>query len=118
MVVVKDLPFYSFCEHHLLPFFGMAKVGYLPDKKVLGLSKVARILNYYALRPQIQEGLTMAVAEEMMKTLKPKGVGVVLEAEHLCMSLRGVQKPGHKTVTSCLLGKFKEEKVRGEFLRL
>jgi len=118
MVVVKELPFYSFCEHHLLPFFGTARIGYLPDKKVLGLSKIARILDFYALRPQIQEHLTMQVAEDMMTLLKPKGVGVVLEAEHLCMSLRGVQKSGHRTVTSCLLGKFQDQKVREEFLRL
>lgn len=118
MIVVKEIPFYSFCEHHLLPFFGTAKIGYLPKKKVVGLSKVARLLDYYALRPQIQESLTMQVANDLMALLKPKGVGVVLEAEHLCMSLRGVKKPGSKTVTSCLLGVFKNGKTREEFLKL
>jgi GTP cyclohydrolase I len=118
MVVVKELPFYSFCEHHLVPFFGVAKIGYLPKKKVLGLSKVARILDFYALRPQIQEQLTMQVAKDLMSLLKPSGVGVIIEAEHLCMSMRGVKKPGHRTVTSCLLGKFQDAKVREEFLKL
>ena len=118
MVVVKEIPFYSFCEHHLVPFFGTAKIGYLPKRKVVGLSKLARLLDYYAHRPQIQEQLTQQVASDLMKLLKPHGVGVVLEAEHMCMSMRGVRKPGHKTVTSCLLGEFKEGKVREEFLSL
>lgn len=118
MVILKEVPFYSFCEHHILPFFGIAKIGYIPGEKVVGLSKIGRILDYFALRLQIQERLTMEIANEIWKGLKPKGVGVVLEAEHLCMSMRGIKKAGHKTVTSCLLGVFKEGKVRKEFLGL
>lgn len=118
MVVIKEIPFYSWCEHHLVPFFGTAKIGYLPKNKVVGLSKVARILDAHALRPQIQEKLTVDIARDLMRLLKPRGVGVIIEAEHLCMSMRGVKKPGSKTVTSCLLGVFRNGKTREEFLKL
>ena len=119
MVVVRDIQFYSLCEHHLLPFFGKAHVAYIPDKKVCGLSKLVRIVNKFAYRPQVQERLTAEIAEELEKELKPKGVAVVLEAEHLCMSMRGVKNPSSYTVTSKLTGVFKEnEKTRNEFLNL
>jgi GTP cyclohydrolase I len=119
MVVVRDIQFYSLCEHHLLPFFGKAHIAYIPDKKVCGLSKLVRIVNKFAYRPQVQERLTAEIAEELEKQLNPKGVAVVLNAEHLCMSMRGVKNPTSYTVTSKLTGAFKNnEKTRNEFLNL
>jgi len=117
MVVVKDIPFLSHCSHHVVPFCGMAKIGYVPKKKVVGLSKLARVLDVYACRLQVQERLTNQVASAIMKYLKPHGVGVVIEATHFCMAHRGIRKPGSKMVTSCLLGKMRtDEKMRSEFL--
>lgn len=117
MVVVKDIPFLSHCSHHLVPFSGIAKIGYVPNKRVVGLSKFARVLDAYALRLQVQERLTKQVAEAIFKRIHPHGVGVVLEATHFCMACRGVKKPGSSMVTSCLLGSMREDKaMREEFL--
>jgi len=117
MIITKNIPFCSTCIHHLVPFRGIAKIGYIPNKKLTGLSKMARILDMYAKRLQIQESLTSEIAHALMEHLQPKGVGVVLEAEHLCMTIRGVQKEGATTVTSCLLGGMKDnEQTRAEFL--
>lgn len=121
MVLVRDIPFYSMCEHHLVPFFGMAHVAYIPakDGRVCGLSKLARLVDVYAKRPQVQERLTSQVADTLVRELKPQGAIVVLEAEHLCMSMRGVKKPGSRTVTSALRGTFqKDQKTREEVLSL
>ncbi len=109
MVVEKDITFYSACEHHLLPFYGKAHVAYIPDGKVAGLSKLARTVEVYARRPQIQENLSAQVADALEKYLKPKGVMVMIEAEHMCMTMRGVQKPGSKTVTTVTRGAFAED---------
>ncbi|WP_456573310.1 GTP cyclohydrolase I FolE [Blastococcus sp. SYSU D00820] len=110
LVLVKDIPMYSTCEHHLVPFHGVAHVGYIPgeDGKVTGLSKVARLVDVYARRPQVQERLTRQVADSMYDVLKPRGVIVVVEAEHLCMSMRGIRKPGSRTVTSAVRGIFRD----------
>lgn len=110
MVLEKDITFYSICEHHLLPFFGKAHIAYIPDGKVVGLSKLARTVEVYARRPQIQENLTAQIADAIMEFLKPKGVMVMMEAEHLCMSMRGVSKPGTKTVTYTCRGEFEEDR--------
>jgi GTP cyclohydrolase I len=119
MVVVKDFPFYSHCEHHLAPFFGTATIAYIPDGKVVGLSKLGRLLNIYARRLQVQERLTVQVADALMQHLQPKGVGVLLKARHLCMESRGVSQQGHHTRTSALRGVFKQDPaVRAEFLSL
>lgn len=119
MVVVKDIEFYSLCEHHILPFFGKVHVGYLPSGRVIGLSKVARIIDVYARRLQIQERLTSQVARALMEILAPKGVGVVVDASHFCMMMRGVQKQNSVTVTSAMLGTFREDnRTRAEFLDL
>lgn len=119
MVVVKDIPFYSHCEHHLAPFFGTATIAYIPDKKVLGLSKAKRILDIFARRLQVQERLTTEVAVALQECLKPLGVGVLLRARHLCMESRGVECQGHHTETSKLLGVFREvAAVRAEFLSI
>lgn len=119
MVIVKDIEFYSMCEHHLLPFFGTAHVAYLPDKKVVGLSKVARIVDLFARRLQVQERMTQQIAEAIQDAVHPQGVGVVLEGQHLCMMMRGVEKQGSHTVTSSMLGVFKtQQQTRGEFLSL
>jgi len=109
LVLVTDIPMYSFCEHHLLPFHGTAHVGYIPNDhgKVTGLSKVARLVDAYAKRPQVQERLTSQIADALVRTLKPRGVIVVIEAEHLCMAMRGVRKPGSRTTTSAVRGQFK-----------
>lgn len=104
LVLVKDVPFHSLCEHHLLPFRGVARIGYLPGERLLGLSKIARVLDYFSRDLQVQERLTRQVADWFAQELQPRGVGVVLEAEHLCMSLRGVQAAGTTTVTSTFLG--------------
>ncbi len=109
IVLVRDIPFYSTCEHHLLPFFGKAHVAYLPDgKRLCGISKLARIVEVHAKRLQLQERLTAQVADSLVKALKPKGVLVVIEAEHLCMTMRGVRAPGSRTVTSVVRGLFRE----------
>lgn len=120
IVLVKDIPLYSICEHHLLPFLGKAHVAYIPrGKRVTGLSKLARVVDILSQRPQLQERLTTSIAETLMKKLCPKGVLVVIEAEHLCMSMRGVKKSGALTVTSAVRGIFKEnEKTRAEALNL
>jgi len=119
MVVVKDIEFFSLCEHHLLPFFGKAHVAYLPSKKVIGLSKVARLVNMYARRLQIQERLTSQIAHALEEKIAPQGVGVIIEARHLCMQMRGVEKQHGQAVTSAMLGAFRENKqTRDEFLAL
>jgi GTP cyclohydrolase I len=120
MVLVKDIPLYSFCEHHLLPFYGHAHVAYIPRKgKVTGLSKLARVVEVYARRPQLQERLTSQIADTIMKGLNPHGVIVVIEAEHMCMTVRGVNKPGSKTITSAVRGIFRtQEMTRAEALSL
>src|SRR5271155_4049979 len=119
MVVVKDIEVYSLCEHHLLPFFGKCHVAYLPDKKVVGLSKVARLVDMFARRLQIQERLTSQIATAIQEQLHPQGVGVILEARHLCMVMRGVEKQNSTTTTSAMLGAFRESKqTRDEFLAL
>lgn len=119
MVIVKDIEFYSLCEHHLLPFYGKAHVAYLPDRKVVGLSKVARIVDLFARRLQVQERLTQQIAEAINDAVQPQGVGVVLEGQHLCMMMRGVEKQSSHTVTSSMLGVFKsQQQTRSEFLSL
>lgn len=119
MVVVRDIPFYTHCEHHMAPFFGTATIGYLPDGKVVGLSKLSRLLDIYARRLQVQERLTCQVADALMTHLKPKGAAVVIKARHMCMESRGTCQQGHHTITSALRGCFKEEaSTRAEFLSL
>jgi GTP cyclohydrolase I len=119
LVVAREIPFHSLCEHHLLPFVGVAHVGYLPGERIVGLSKLARVVEYFARRLQVQERLTAQVARWLDYELRPQGVGVVIEAEHMCMSLRGVQKPGATTVTSALYGAVRDDqRTRGEFLAL
>jgi len=119
MVVVKDIEFYSMCEHHLLPFFGTMHVAYLPNDKVIGLSKIPRIVDMFARRLQVQERMTYEVAETLQEVLQPKGVGVICEARHFCMMMRGVEKQHSGTVTSAMLGAFRERKeTRDEFLSL
>jgi len=109
IVLIKDIPFYSICEHHLLPFIGVAHVAYIPDgRRLTGLSKLARVVEIHAKRPQVQERLTAEIADTLMKGLRPRGVLCVIEAEHLCMTMRGVKKPGAKTVTSVVRGIFRE----------
>ena len=119
IILVKDIELYSMCEHHLLPFIGRAHVAYIPNGKVIGLSKVARLVDVFARRLQIQENLTVQIADALMKTLRPTGVGIVVEAKHLCMMMRGVEKQNSVMKTSCLLGIFKEDaRTRSEFLSL
>jgi GTP cyclohydrolase I len=119
IILVKDIELYSLCEHHLLPFIGRAHVAYIPSGKVIGLSKVARIVDVFARRLQIQENLTTQIAESLMKCLEPNGVAVVVEAKHLCMMMRGVEKQNSIMKTSCLLGSFKDDaRTRSEFLSL
>jgi GTP cyclohydrolase IA len=119
MIMVRDIELYSMCEHHMLPFFGKAHVAYIPNGKIVGLSKIPRIVDVYAQRLQVQERLTEQIAEGLCRVLKPAGVGVVIEAYHLCMMMRGVQKQNSKTITSALTGAFREDpKTRDEFLRL
>jgi GTP cyclohydrolase I len=117
MIVVRDIELYSLCEHHLLPFFGRAHVAYLPQGKIIGLSKMPRVVDCFARRLQVQERLTMQIAQAIEDALKPDGVGVVIEAQHLCMMMRGVEKQNSKAVTSCMLGRFRRDaRTRGEFM--
>jgi GTP cyclohydrolase IA len=119
MIMVRDIELYSMCEHHMLPFFGKAHIAYIPNGKIVGLSKIPRIVDVYARRLQVQERLTEQIAEGLCGVLNPLGVGVVIEAYHLCMMMRGVQKQNSKTITSALRGAFREDpKTRDEFLRL
>jgi len=119
MVVVKDIEFFSLCEHHLLPFFGKAHVAYLPSNKVIGLSKIARLVNMFARRLQIQERMTSQIAKSIEEKIVPQGVGVIIEARHLCMQMRGVEKQHGQAVTSAMLGAFRHNKqTRDEFLAL
>ncbi|MFO1008768.1 MAG: GTP cyclohydrolase I FolE [Planctomycetota bacterium] len=119
MVLVKDVEFYSLCEHHMLPFFGKVHVAYIPDGRIIGLSKIPRIVDVFAKRLQVQERMTVQIAQAIQDVLKPKGVGVVADAAHLCMMMRGVQKQNSSTMTSCLLGSFRSDfRTRNEFLGL
>lgn len=120
LVLVRDVPFYSMCEHHLVPFYGKAHVGYIPaeEGKVTGLSKLARLVDIFAKRPQVQEQLTTQIADSLMEHLQPQGVIVVIESEHLCMSMRGVSKPGAKTVTSAVRGALRSAATRSEAMSL
>jgi GTP cyclohydrolase I len=121
MVLVRDIDFYATCEHHLIPFFGVAHVGYIPNEKgqLTGLSKLARLVDLYARRPQVQERMTSQVADALMNVLEPSGVIVVIEAEHLCMAMRGVRKPGARTVTSAVRGSFRDnDSTRAEAMSL
>lgn len=120
LVLVRDITFYSLCEHHFLPFFGQAHVAYIPQGgRVTGLSKLARVVEEFARRPQMQERLTSQIADLLMERLHPEGVAIVVEAEHMCMSMRGINKPGSRTITSAVRGIFREdEKTRGEALAL
>ncbi len=119
MVIVKDIECYSLCEHHLLPFFGKVHVGYIPDKKMIGLSKIARVVDMFARRLQVQERLGQQICDALQSILKPKGIGVVIEANHLCMMMRGVEKQHSAAITSHMMGNFKRDpRTREEFLSL
>jgi GTP cyclohydrolase IA len=119
MVILKDIPFYSMCEHHFLPFYGLAHVGYIPNGRVVGASKIGRVVEILAKRPQLQERLTTQIANTIVEVLEPKGVAVVIQAEHLCMTMRGVKKPGSNIVTSAMRGSFQKSPLtRSEFLSL
>ena len=119
MIIEKDITFFSTCEHHLLPFFGKAHVAYIPNGKVVGLSKLARTVEVYARRAQIQERLTAQIADALMENLDPKGVMVMIEAEHMCMSMRGVKKPGSQTMTTVIRGEFREDpRLRETFMQM
>lgn len=119
MVLLRDIPFFSTCEHHLMPFHGVAHVGYVPNGRVVGLSKLARLVDAVARRPQLQERLTAQIADMLMKTLQPQGAGVAVEAEHLCMQMRGIKKPGSRMLTSAMRGSFRDQnETRAEFLSL
>jgi GTP cyclohydrolase I len=119
LVVVRDISFYSLCEHHLLPFFGLAHVGYLPQGRIIGLSKLPRLVDAFARRLQVQERMTSEIADALQRHLEPRGVAVVLEADHLCTMMRGVQKQGNRTITSSMTGIFRRDpRTRGEFMSL
>ena len=119
MVILKDIPFYSMCEHHFLPFYGVVHAGYIPNGRVVGISKIVRVVEIFAKRPQLQERLTTQIAETINSALKPRGVAVVIRAEHLCMTMRGIKKPGTNIMTSAMRGQFQEsEATRSEFLSL
>ncbi len=121
MVILRDIPFYSMCEHHLLPFYGVAHVGYIPSisGKIVGISKVARVVEIFARRPQLQERMTRQIADTIFEVLQPDGVGVVIQAEHLCMIMRGIKKPGTTVITSAMRGTFRSKTItRSEFLSL
>ena len=119
MVIAKDIPFYSMCEHHFLPFHGMAHIGYIPNGRVVGASKLSRVVDVFARRLQLQERLTTQIADTIVNALDPRGVAVILEAEHLCMTMRGIRKPGSKMVTSAMRGLFRQRAAtRAEFLTL
>lgn len=118
MVLVKDIVFYSMCEHHMLPFYGKVHVAYIPDGRVVGLSKLARTVEVYAKRLQIQEQMTTQIADAIMDGLKPKGVMVVAEAEHMCMTMRGIKKPGSKTLSIAVRGVFEEESLQNRFFKM
>lgn len=119
LVMEKDIPFYSFCEHHMLPFYGTAAIAYIPDGEVVGLSKIARTLEVFAKRFQLQERMTAQIADVFMEELKPRGVMVLIEAEHMCMTMRGIKKPGTKTVTVVTRGVFNDdEKLQNQFYRM
>ncbi|MGB4205451.1 MAG: GTP cyclohydrolase I FolE [Bacteroidales bacterium] len=118
MVIVKDIEIYSMCEHHMLPFFGKAHVAYIPNKHIVGLSKIPRVVDAFARRLQVQERLTREIKESLMRTLNPLGVAVVIEAQHMCMSMRGIQKQNSVTTTSDFSGAFTSEKTRAEFVHL
>lgn len=118
MVIVKDIELYSLCEHHLLPFFGKAHIAYIPDGKIVGLSKIPRVVEVFSRRLQVQERLTDQILQCIQETLKPQGVAIVIEAQHLCMMMRGVQKQNSVTTTSAFTGQFRKEETRSEFLNL
>ncbi|MFN2464870.1 MAG: GTP cyclohydrolase I FolE [Candidatus Dormibacteria bacterium] len=119
MVVLRDVEFYSLCEHHMLPFYGRCHIAYIPDGRIVGLSKLGRVIDVLSRRLQVQERLTMQVADAIQEAIAPKGVGVVMEAHHLCMMMRGVEKQTSLAVTSCMLGRFRQDaRTRGEFLQL
>lgn len=119
MVIVKDIEFYSLCEHHMLPFYGRVHVAYIPNGKIIGLSKIPRIVDVFARRLQVQERMTVQIAQAIQEVLQPEGVGVVADAAHLCMMMRGVAKQNSSTMTSCLLGRFRSDaRTRSEFLGL
>jgi GTP cyclohydrolase IA len=118
MVIVKDIDFFSVCSHHMIPFFGRAHVGYIPGEKIVGISKIARIVEFYARRPQLQERLTEQIVDFVEERLAPRGAIAVLEARHLCMEMRGVEKPGALTTTSAIRGIFRDKRVRDEFMVL
>jgi GTP cyclohydrolase I len=119
LVLIRDITFYSLCEHHLLPFFGVAHVGYLPQGRIIGLSKIPRLVDAFARRLQVQERMTSEIAQTLQRHLEPRGVAVVLEADHLCTMMRGVEKPGNRTITSSMTGIFRRDpRTRGEFMGL
>jgi len=118
MIITKDINFYSMCSHHLLPFIGKVHFAYIPIKKICGLSKVARVVDKFAHKPQLQEALTQQIADYLEKILEPLGLMVIIEAEHLCMSMRGIKRPGHSTITSALKGDFTNNETRTEFLKM